>query len=170
MSAPIARSTSERTAVLDLPRSGIRGYLAMTQNSGRIAFDGDVTGYLATRLAAWLVTLLTLGFGFPYGLVLVQRWNARHLVLGGSRVVFTGRARDLLREWVVWWPCVVLTLGFYAFAVLPRVIRWVWDNTDYRGLWQTAPDAGSTSIRPLVAPVPVHLSFFTEPGLHRVQS
>lgn len=138
-----------------------------SDNAGRMAFDGDVAGYLATRLAAGILTILTLGFGFPYALVLVQRWNAGHLVLGGSRVVFTGRARDLFREWIVWWPCVLLTLGFYAFAVLPRVIRWVWDHTDYRALWLVPAAPEPSYVRPLVAPARVHLSFFSEPGLHR---
>lgn len=144
-----------------------RSHNARSQNAGRMAFDGDVTGYLATRLAAALITVLTLGFGFPYALVLVQRWNARHLVLGGSRVVFGGRASDLLRDWVVWWPCVLLTLGFYAFAVFPRVIRWVWDHTDYRALWLVAAAPEPSYVRPLVAPARVHLSFFSEPGLHQ---
>jgi uncharacterized membrane protein YjgN (DUF898 family) len=139
----------------------------MSHNAGRFGFDGDVTGYLGTRLLALLLTVLTLGFGFPYAVVLVQRWNARHLTLGGSRLVFTGRAGDLLRQWVVWWPCVLLTVGFYAFAVFPRVIRWVWDNTDYQALWQTEPERVTTYVRPLVAPVRVHLSFFTEPGMHQ---
>jgi uncharacterized membrane protein YjgN (DUF898 family) len=135
-------------------------------NSGRMAFDGDVTGYLGTRLAALLLTGLTVGFGFPYALVLVQRWNARHLVLGGSRMVFAGRPRDLLREWVVWWPCVLLTLGIYAFAVFPRVISWVWEHTDYQSLWLAPAAPEAPYVRPLVAPARVHLSFFSEPGLH----
>jgi uncharacterized membrane protein YjgN (DUF898 family) len=139
----------------------------MSHNAGRFGFDGDVTGYLGTRVLALLLTVVTLGFGFPYAVVLVQRWNARHLTLGGSRLVFTGRAGDLLRQWVVWWPCVLLTMGFYAFAVFPRVMRWVWDNTDYQALWQAEPERVMTYVRPLVAPVRVHLSFFTEPGLHQ---
>jgi uncharacterized membrane protein YjgN (DUF898 family) len=142
----------------------------MSHNAGRFGFDGAVTGYLGTRLLALLVTVVTLGFGFPYAVVLVQRWNARHLTLGGCRLVFTGRARDLLGEWVVWWPCVLLTLGLYVFAVFPRVLRWVWDNTDYRALWQAEPEREMTYVRPLVAPLRVHLSFFTEPGLHQTSS
>lgn len=139
----------------------------MSHNSGRFGFDGDVTGYLGTRLLALLLVLVTLGFAFPPALVLVKRWDARHLVMGGSAVVFTGRARDLLREWLVWWPCVLLSFGFYAFAVLPRVKRWVWDHTDYRALWRVVePD--TAYVRPLVAPVRLHLSFFSEPGAHRL--
>ena len=83
-------------------------------------------------------------------------------------MVFTGRAGRLMHDWVVWWPCVLLSLGFYAFAVLPRVKRWVWDNTDYRALWRGAAEPESAYVRPLVAPVRVHLSFFSEPGTHRM--
>jgi hypothetical protein len=140
----------------------------MSHNHGRFGFDGDVTGYLGTRVLALLLVVLTLGFGFPYALVLVKRWNARHLVLGDSRLVFTGRPGDLMREWVVWWPCVLLTVGLYAFAVFPRVIRWVWDNTDYQALWLATAEPEPAYVRPLVAPVRVHLSFFSEPGLRQL--
>jgi uncharacterized membrane protein YjgN (DUF898 family) len=139
----------------------------MSHNSGRFGFDGDVTGYLGTRLLALLIVVFTLGFGVPYALVLLKRWDARHLVLGGGTVVFTGRAGTLMREWIVWWPCVLLSLGFYAFAVLPRVKRWAWDNTDFRALWRSA-EAEPAYVRPLVAPLRVHLSFFTEPGAHQM--
>lgn len=137
----------------------------MTENSGRFGFDGDGIGYVRTRLGALAITVLTLGFGVPYALVLVKRWNAQHLVLGGSRVVFTGRAGDLMPDWVRWWPCVVLTLGCYGFVVFPRVISWVWENTDYRALWTAEADPEPEYVRPLVAPVRAHLAFFAEPGL-----
>ncbi len=135
-----------------------------------MAFDGDVTGFLATRIAALLITLLTLGFGFPYALVLVKRWDARHTLLGGQRLVFTGRADDLLPQWMRWWPLVVLTVGVYGFAVFPRVIRWVWDNTDYHALWRVGPPREPAYVRPLAAPVRIHLAFFAEPGAHRSQT
>ena len=51
----------------------------MAHNAGRFGFDGDVTGYLGTRVLALLLTVLTLGFGFPYAVVLVQRWKGTEM-------------------------------------------------------------------------------------------
>jgi uncharacterized membrane protein YjgN (DUF898 family) len=139
----------------------------MSRNSGRFGFDGDVSGFVGRRLLALLITVATLGFGFPYALVMVQRWNARHLVLGGQRLVFTGQARELMRDWVMWWPCTLLTLGLYGFAVHPRVLRWIWDNTDYRALWRFEERPEPTYVRPLATPARAHLAFFTEAGGHQ---
>jgi uncharacterized membrane protein YjgN (DUF898 family) len=141
----------------------------MTENSGRFAFDGDVVGYLGTRVLAAVVTVLTLGFGFPLALVLVQRWNARHLTVGGRRLVFTGRPGDLFRDWRSWWPLMVVTLGVYAFSVVPKVRGWIWDHTDYEAVWQLelAP-ASAQAEGPLSPPSGLHLAFVTEVGRHRV--
>ncbi|MGA8246245.1 MAG: hypothetical protein WB797_05010 [Nocardioides sp.] len=141
----------------------------MTDNSGRFAFDGDVAGYLGTRVLAALVCVVTLGFGFPLALVLAQRWNARHLTVGGRRLVFTGRAGDLFRDWRTWWPLTVVTLGVYAFSVVPKVRGWIWDHTDYQAVWQLEPaPASAHADRPLAPPSGLHLAFFTEVGRHRV--
>jgi uncharacterized membrane protein YjgN (DUF898 family) len=140
----------------------------MTDNSGRFAYDGDVLGYLGTRLLAALVTVLTLGFGFPLALVLVQRWNARHLTVGGRRLVFTGRAGDLFREWRTWWPLTVVTLGVYGFSVVPKVRMWVWDHTDYQSAWQLEPvPTHAHDDGPLAPPSGLHLAFTVEAGRHQ---
>jgi uncharacterized membrane protein YjgN (DUF898 family) len=141
----------------------------MTENSGRFAFDGDVVGYLGTRLLAALVTVLTLGFGFPLALVLVQRWNAQHLTVGGRRLVFTGQAGDLFRSWLTWWPLSVVTLGAYAFSVVPKVRMWVWDHTDYQSVWQLElARVNAQAGGPLAPPRGLDRAFFTEAGRHRV--
>lgn len=141
----------------------------MTGNSGRFVFDGGVLGYLGTRVLGALVSVLTLGFGFPLALVLVQRWNARHLTVGGRRLVFTGRAGDLFPEWRRSWPLIVVTVGVYAFSVVPKVRSWVWDHTDYEAVWQLEPaPATAYAERPLAPPSGLHLAFFTEAGRHQV--
>lgn len=46
--------------------------------SRSFTFDGGAATYLGTVLLAVLVTLCTLGIAYPYGLVLKQRWIAKH--------------------------------------------------------------------------------------------
>src|SRR5690242_5667659 len=43
---------------------GGTGVPTMSRNSGRFGFDGDVTGFVGTRVLALLITVATLGFGF----------------------------------------------------------------------------------------------------------
>ncbi len=141
---------------------------AGSDNSARFDVDGDVAGYLGIRVLAALVTVLTLGFGFPFGLVLVRRWKARHTKVGGRRLVFTGSARDLFRRWLAWWPLTVLTLGLYGFAVYPRVLTWMWDHTDYADVWRLEESRPAVAEGPLAPPSRLPLAFEVRPGRHRL--
>jgi uncharacterized membrane protein YjgN (DUF898 family) len=135
----------------------------------RFAFDGGAASHFGVRLLAAIVTLGTLGFGFPLGFVLVRRWKARHLVVDGRRLVFTGSARELFSDWVSWWLLTVATLGIYGLWVYPRVASWAWLHTDFAMSWQWTPaDAPSEPTRPLAAPSRLPLAFFASPGMHQL--
>lgn len=139
----------------------------MARNPARFSFDGETAGYLGTVVMAGVVTLVTLGFGFPLGLVRVQRWKARHTTVEGRRLVFTGSARELTGDWVPWWLLTLGTLGLYGFCVKPRVTRWVWANTDYEpGPTGSKSHAGEP--RQLGDPSRLHLAFSSEAGRHRL--
>ncbi len=139
------------------------------RRSARFTFDGDVAGCLRTHVVAALVTVLSLGFLFPWGLVTVQQWKAHHLSVGGRRLVFRGDSRDLLGRWVAWWLLTLGTLGIYGFWVYGKVSRWVWANTDYEAVWQIESESATAYLnRPLAPPSRLHLAFFTEAGRHQV--
>jgi uncharacterized membrane protein YjgN (DUF898 family) len=140
----------------------------MARNSGRFTFDGGAGGYVAAWLLAAAITVVTLGFGLPVGLVAVQRWKAAHTVIGGRHLVFTGRARELAVSWAWWWPLVLVSVGFYALAVVPKLQRWVWDNTDYDSdhgtdidvLWAESDEPAPYAGRHVAAPASrLHLAF-----------
>lgn len=140
----------------------------MTRNSDRFAFDGGVGGHLAVRLAAAVVTIGTLGFGFPLGFVMVRRWKTRHLMVDGRRLEFTGSARDLFAVWLPWWMLTLGTLGGYGFWVYPRIARWSWEHTRVVSLqpWEYAVPLEQP--RPLAAPSRLPLAFFSETGMHQL--
>jgi uncharacterized membrane protein YjgN (DUF898 family) len=145
--------------------------MARTQGArtqGQFTFDGSVGGYVATWLAAAAISVVTLGFGLPISLVHAQRWKAAHTSVGGRHLEFSGRAGDLARDWLRWWPLVLVTLGLYGLAVVPKLRRWVWANTGYalpRGDWCLDGEHTSYAARHLAAPPSgLHLAFFTEPA------
>jgi hypothetical protein len=141
----------------------------MSRTPAGFEFDGDVAGYVGVRALATVITLATLGFGFPFGLVFVRRWKARHTHVGGVRLVFTGSARDLFVKWLGWWPLCVVSLGLYGLAVYPRVLAWMWDNTDYEAVWTVEPESEDPEPRHrLEAPARIHLAFVEHPGRHQL--
>jgi uncharacterized membrane protein YjgN (DUF898 family) len=70
---------------------------------------------------------------------LVQRWRAKHSLIDGRRLVFTGSAWGLFGNWVKWLLLCVVTLGVYGFWVAPRIARRKWEHTDFDGAQIQAP-------------------------------
>ncbi|WP_291990502.1 DUF898 family protein [Luteitalea sp.] len=99
--------------------------------SKSFTFDGGAADYLGTAILAFLVTSLTLGIAFPFGIVLMQRWRCKHTFIDGRRLTFVGTGMSLFGYWLKWLVLMVITLGIYSFWVAPRVTQWVVENTDF---------------------------------------
>lgn len=97
----------------------------------RFRFDGGAATYVGTALLGVLVTVCTLGFCYPFALVLKERWRAKHSFIDGRQLVFTGSAWGLFGNWVKWLLLTFVTLGVYLFWVGPRITRWKWEHTDF---------------------------------------
>ena len=103
----------------------------MARNSGRFTFDGGAATYIGTALLGGLITLCTLGICYPFALVLIERWRAKHSFIDGQRLEFTGSAMGLFGNWIKWLFLSVITLGIYLFWVGPRIAAWKWQHTDF---------------------------------------
>lgn len=106
----------------------------MQSNNGRFTFDGGAATYVGTGVLAFLITVCTLGFGYPFALVLRERWRAKHSYIDGRRLVFTGSVWGLFGNWVKWLLLCIVTLGIYSFWVGPRIARWKWEHTDFENV------------------------------------
>lgn len=99
--------------------------------TGRFTFDGGAATYLGTALLGFLITTLTLGICYPFSVVLMQRWRAKHSYIEGRQLVFTGTAIGLFGLWIKWFLLSVITFGIYLFWVMPRIEQWKWEHTDF---------------------------------------
>jgi uncharacterized membrane protein YjgN (DUF898 family) len=128
----------------------------MPRNSGRFQFDGGAGTYLGTGILALLIVVFTLGICTPFAIVLQHRWRSKHTYIDGQRLLFTGSAMGLFGHFIKWWLLMVVTLGIYGFWVVPRLMKWVVENTDFDPTWQPqlpqSPDRGA--IAPAVPAVP----------------
>lgn len=99
--------------------------------SGRFKFNGGAATYLGTGVLGALITIFTLGLCYPFALVLLERWRAKHTYIDGKLLVFTGSAWSLFGNWVKWVLLSVITLGIYLFWVYPRLQKWKTEHTDF---------------------------------------
>jgi uncharacterized membrane protein YjgN (DUF898 family) len=108
----------------------------MAHNSGRFYFDGGPVSYLRTGIIAALVTICTFGMGFPFALVLLERWRARHTYIDGQRLAFSGTGLGLFALMAKSALLCFITLGIYSFWVMPRIQAWKVENTDFDPTWR----------------------------------
>ena len=45
--------------------------------------------------------------------------------------MFLGSAWGLLGNWIKWWFFSIITLGIYLLWVVPRMQKWIVENTDF---------------------------------------
>jgi uncharacterized membrane protein YjgN (DUF898 family) len=96
-----------------------------------LRFDGGAATFVGTALLGMLITVVTFGICYPFAMVLMERWRAKHSYIDGRRLVFTGSAWSLFGNWLKWLLLSIITLGIYLFWVVPRITQWKWEHTDY---------------------------------------
>lgn len=108
-------------------------------NTKDFTFDGGAGTFLGTQILAFLVTVITLGIAYPFALVLLERWKAKHTIVRGKRLQFTGTGMGLFGNWLKWLFLCIITLGIYSFWVIPRLVKWKVENTEIEALPQSTP-------------------------------
>jgi uncharacterized membrane protein YjgN (DUF898 family) len=94
-------------------------------------FVGGAANYLGTALLATVITVFTVGILYPFSLVLMERWKAKHATIDGRKVVFVGTAWGLFGLWMKWLLLSIVTLGIYTLWVGPQLQKWKWENLTF---------------------------------------
>jgi uncharacterized membrane protein YjgN (DUF898 family) len=94
-------------------------------------FDGGAGTFLGTGILAFLVTVFSLGIAYPFALVLRQRWIAKHTMINGVRLRFTGTGVGLFGNWIKWLLLSIVTIGIYLLWVGPRIHKWKTEHTEF---------------------------------------
>ena len=100
-----------------------------SQGSPESYFDGGVFQWLGWKILGWLVTGLTLGICYPFAVNWMYSWVAKHTVIDGRRLKFTGSAGGLFGTWMLCLLLCLVTLGIYSFWVLLKIRKWREANT-----------------------------------------
>jgi uncharacterized membrane protein YjgN (DUF898 family) len=129
----------------------------MARNSGRFQFDGGAATYLGTGILAFVVTVVNFGICYPFALVLRERWRAKHTLIDGRRLVFTGSAVGLFGHWLKWLVLSVITAGIYLFWVAPRLQKWKVENTDFDPYAPVAVPSAPAAAAITASPGPAHM-------------
>jgi len=94
-------------------------------------FIGGAGNYIGTQLLALVITLFSGGICFPFALVLLERWKAKHASIDGRALVFTGTGWGLFGLWIKWFLLTVITFGIYSLWVGPQLQKWKWEKLSF---------------------------------------
>lgn len=94
-------------------------------------FDGTVLQHFGMMILLFLVTMITLGIGFPFIYAYYLRWETEHTVIDGKRLKFVGKGSDLFVKFLLWWILSVITLGIYSIWIGVNFLRWRTENTTF---------------------------------------
>ena len=94
-------------------------------------FDGGLLQLIGYKILGSIVTVCTLGICLPWAYTMVYGWEAKHTVINGRRLQFSGSAIGLFGNWIKWLILSIITLGIYGFWVGIKLIMWKVSHTDF---------------------------------------
>ncbi len=97
---------------------------AIDRRPRRSYFDGTTLQLIGWTLLGFLLSLVTLGIGFPWVQCMIYRWEAKHTVVQGKRLRFTGTGLQLLGKLLLWGLLSVVTLGIFALFIPVKQRKW----------------------------------------------
>ena len=92
-------------------------------------FDGGLLQLICWQILGGIITVFTLGICYPWALCMVYSWEARHTVINGKRLKFTGTAMQLFGNWIKWLLLTFITLGIYGFWLKIKLKKWITKHT-----------------------------------------
>lgn len=96
-------------------------------------FDGGLLQLIGWKLLGGLLTIVTLGLGFPWAYCMTYRWEAKHTVINGRRLRFNGTGMQLFGNWIKWLLLTLITFGIYAFWLDIKLKKWKIKHTEFDG-------------------------------------
>jgi uncharacterized membrane protein YjgN (DUF898 family) len=94
-------------------------------------FDGGLLQLIGWTILGSIITSLTLGIAFPWAIVNIYDWEAKHSTIDGKRLMFDGTAVQLFGLWIKWLLLIVITLGIYGFWVKISLKKWQISHTHF---------------------------------------
>ena len=95
-------------------------------------YEIDIWLYFVNVIACNFIILLSLGIAMPWAICKYGRFHASKSSIDGKSLVFNGNPKELLPYWLSMLLLSILTFGIYAILAGPKLIKWYWENFDFK--------------------------------------
>lgn len=89
--------------------------------------------YILFKLSLYLLSIITLGIGYPITFFYMTKWEAEHTYIDRRALRFDGSIKELMLIWLKWLGLVLLTLGVYSFFISKRLKIWKYNHIHIEG-------------------------------------
>jgi len=108
----------------------------------RFSFAGSAKEYIKLYARGSALTMLTLGFYFPYFHAQRETFWRNNSRYGSGQFKYTGDGLDLKKDFLKAWLLTIPTLGFIWFWYSAKRTRYDWEKTSFGGLTFTSNVTG----------------------------
>lgn len=92
-------------------------------------FTGSAFANIGIGLLTGFVSVITLGFAFPWMVCMRQRWIARNTIIDGKRLRFVGKGGWLFGNYIKWAILTAITFCIYGIWVSVKYQNWITTHT-----------------------------------------
>ena len=92
-------------------------------------FSGGLLGMIGINLLQFVIVLFTLGLGFPWAIMIKEKWFIEHTEIDGKFLTFDGTGLELLGNSLKWFFFTLITLGIYGLWLPIKMRQWIVKHT-----------------------------------------
>ena len=93
------------------------------------SFDGGFWQYFGWVLLGFIITVCTLGIGFPVAVKMIYSWQQRHKIYCKKRCIFDGTAAGLFGTWILYIFLTIITCGIFSLCIPVKIKSWIVKHT-----------------------------------------
>lgn len=93
------------------------------------SFDGNTFEFIGYSILSGLITIFTLGIGFPWAYTMLMNWQMSHYVISGRRMSFDGKGLQFLGTCIICILLCLITFGIYSPWATIRLNKWLYSHT-----------------------------------------
>ncbi len=112
------------------------------QNESR--FDGKLLQLIGYNILSWIITGITFGIAYPWAVCLKLRWETKHTIVDGKRLVFDGKGIQLFGKYIVWFLLSLITFGIYLLWLAIKIKKWTTSHIHFQDSGEE--DSSSTTV------------------------